>query len=73
MEEKRKRKKERETEGRLVQEKRILWESNFQPVTPRGELKKELQRKVDERDIEQKIEEKTGYTLKRVLQTKKHQ
>ena len=40
----------------------------FIPATPGGKLKKELQKKVNESDIKIKIVEKTGYTLKRILQ-----
>ena len=40
----------------------------FIPATPGGQLRKELQRKVNETKIRFKIVEKTGYTLKRALQ-----
>ena len=40
----------------------------FVPATPKAELKKKLQRKVDETDIKIKVIEKTGSTLKRSLQ-----
>jgi len=38
------------------------------PATPKAELKKKLQKKIDETDIKTKVIEKTGNTLKRCLQ-----
>ena len=65
-------KKEREKRKRIKKEEWYQkggYESPiFIPATPRSELKKKLQRKVNETDIKLKIVEKTGWTLKRTLQ-----
>ena len=40
----------------------------FVPATPKGELKKKMQRRINESDMKIKVIEKTGCTIKRVLQ-----
>ena len=40
----------------------------FIPATPKGELKKKMQKRVNETDMNIKVIEKTGCTLKRMLQ-----
>ena len=37
------------------------------PATPNGELKKRLQKKIDETEMKIKVIEKTGNTMKRTL------
>ena len=39
----------------------------FIPATPNGELKKRLQKKIDETEMKIKVIEKTGNTMKRTL------
>ena len=39
----------------------------FIPATPQGELKKKMQKKIDQTDLKIKVIEKTGSTLKRAL------
>ena len=65
--------KERERKKRTQKENwfrktKYFERPKFIPATPGGELKSELQRKVNEAGIKLKIIEKTGYTLKRILQ-----
>ena len=40
----------------------------FIPATPKGELRKKMQKRIDESDMSIKVIEKTGCTLKRILQ-----